>query len=195
MSAGDRFLLDAKVPIAFQRAGILDRLAVMAGTGRLHVVEEVWEEIVEKNLESEDARSRDQARHAKRVLEPSGLVRELILAGSPASAMLVALKGDAEATTHLGERASIALARDRDDLIFVTHDVKAAFVALNELGGRVILIPELVRRCNDVMKLGVCELRALELHLNQLLPTWWTSWSKAQGTPSPPVEEKPATAG
>lgn len=176
------YLLDANVVIHFQRSGALDVLA--ASTLRLVVVEEVWDELTAPRNTSH----RTAAAEVKRVLEPAVSV-ESIGVGSSAGRALTALRGSNMSRTNLGEDASTALAMFATDLVLVTDEQRAAFRALNELRGRVIVAHPFLRL---LVEKGDLDRQRASTIANDLVelgrssrPSWWDAWTIADGPAGP----------
>lgn len=176
---GEAYLLDANVVIHFQRSGALDVLA--ASTLKLVVVEEVWDELTAPRNAAHGA----AAAEVKRRLEPVVDV-ESIGIDSPAGMALAALRAGNTSRTNLGEDASTALAMFAADLVLVTDEPRAAFRALNELGGRVMVAHPFFRLLVETGNLDRERAAAIAddwvAKGRSSRPSWWDAWVSGTST-------------
>lgn len=129
------WLLDANVLIAAQRAGRWSRLLAVADE-RTVLVEEVYDELV--NPTSRRPQTVRAARDLEQALSGSAVRRVSIGLGSPEETCFKALRPGRATSTDAGEAASIAWATSEPAALFVTADKSASWIAIRELGPRVV---------------------------------------------------------
>lgn len=114
---------------------------------------------------------------AKKWLPVSGIDRRKIPVGSPEAAVLAALRKPT--SKDLGELASIALASNDAELVFVAHDKNGMWLALRELhlpGERLIGVPVFLRRLRKAAGLPAAAVDDVMNALNHPAPSWWQDW-------------------
>jgi len=174
-----RYLLDSGIVIALQRVGHLGALSNISTKLPLLIVEEAYDEIVEPRggryvTESKQAQSTLDGCATTVTIDPTG----------EAAVRLSALRSRKSKGTvaGLGEAASIAWAFDQNDCVFVTEDVAATFLALDELRGRVITFFSFLRVAVDAGGLDVAAARAIgeatptAQGVQRAPPSWWSTW-------------------
>jgi hypothetical protein len=173
-----RYLLDTGIVLIFQKTGHLEALTLATRTVNILLVEEVYDEVTEPRND----KHKEAASAAKTTLDDSDAEVVSILLGSPVADTYSALRGGKQsATANVGESASIAYAAHNRDVVFVTNDRAASFLALRELRGRTMTFHTLTvlvddramvrHRAKEVVDAipGVKDLWAVR-------PLWWDDW-------------------
>ncbi|MCC6667713.1 MAG: hypothetical protein IT375_28465 [Polyangiaceae bacterium] len=175
----ERYLLDANAVIPLQRTGQLDALVAIGAKLQLLVVEEVYDELCEPR----GGKLSREAAEMRRALD-GNVTLASIEPESAASARFDALKARKRGgiKSNLGEAASVAWAADHDDVVFVTRDAAAAFLALNELGSRVTTFFQLIREAVELGALAPSKARligdtcSVTSGVEADPPLWWNEW-------------------
>jgi predicted nucleic acid-binding protein len=182
-----RYLLDAGIVIALQRTKALNILAAVGVKIELLIVEEVYDEVVDPrggkySIEAKDARAVLDS-HVKLVtIDPT----------SKAAMCLDALRSRKRKPTRtdLGEAASISWAVEHRDCTFVTRDAAAAYLALEELMGRVMSFFSFLRMTVDETALDATVVRDIgdvapnTMGVRCVPPLWWNEWRDAKDVSS-----------
>lgn len=134
----------------------------------------VYEEVTSPPEARNEARRR--ARRARELLESSPLGVLDIPLLSPAAARFAAFRQGRSTDNDAGEAESVALAAFDADLVFVTNDRRAAWLACRELGQRVTTMPWFLRRLVEQGALAVPEADAIAQTDPKLVPHWWSDW-------------------
>ena len=166
------YLLDTNVVAYFLHANQRSELSKIAEAMPLAVVEEVHQELL------------GDTRHGgeyRKWLPTTRIQRREIFVGGLGAACLGKLRKKSGGAKDLGEHASIALAASEPDLLFVTNDQKAAWLAQRELvteGERVLGFWAFLYRMQSVtqMRRGVVESLAKVARVVDHEPTWWSDW-------------------
>lgn len=166
------YLLDSNILSCFLQCRREAELASAAARVSLAIVEEVRVE-----LEADPQRGRGFATWFR----ASNIAPRVIELGSHPHATLADLAVGLSGSRGrgLGERASIALAVHDADLVFVTSDKGALWIALGELharGERIIGLPVFLRRLHEDGGLSVDAARDVMTVSSLRKPTWWAGW-------------------
>lgn len=181
------YLLDAGVVVLFQRAGELDQLVHASRLLPMAIVKEVYQELTEPQPAKPATMAR--ARVTRKLLDGSAIRRLELRVDSPGIAKFVELRGGRKTAHDRGEAASIALASEDPELVFVTADREGALLALDELDGaagpRVERLAWFVRRLVEAGAVTPPCTRTLEPYLRGAgsLPSWWLEWASALAVP------------
>ena len=181
-----RYVLDAGIFVALQRARYLSVLVDISAHAEMVVLEEVREELIDK-AKPKYPKAAEQIRV---ILDDSQIVVESIDASDPAAYVMAALRAGKTSDADMGEAASIAWTISQPEAVFVTRDAAGAFRALEERRGRVMgffqFLAELVESgalessvagqiADDVARTPGVMARA---------PLWWADWIRSRSSGS-----------
>lgn len=176
------FLLDANVLLDFQIAEGLPALVEAARILDMAVAEKVYDEVTLPKP-GDSGQIVGKKRSAAAVLQGARIAKLEILPATPEAALMQALLAPLQSVKDKdqGEAASIALAANNLDLLFVTGDKTAVLWALNELfhtGERVMRIPVFVRTVFERGGIAATAVRrvAERAASHGVAPSWWESW-------------------
>jgi hypothetical protein len=187
-------LLDACTVSYFFQSGQKELLRHAAGVMQLHLVKQVVEELEKEKTWGPGFKKLFED------LSDGGLceIHSLML-GSEEARLFNALRKDRTSTKDLGERASIALAAHRPDLVFVTEDFGAVRLALVHLPGFPSRVTRTAGWLRALAERGVkfdrgalarwaaCTWARPRKNEEPAVPYWWNSWVDAQAEGVPPA--------
>lgn len=179
------YLLDTSIVAAFQQAGALDRLVEIANGVPVALVEDVYDELTRHVR----GKSGEISKEIREKLHPAVQVLG-IDAEAPSWRTFEQLRATRRSTDDLGEHASIALASHDLRLVFVAHDRRAVFEAVEAIALRVLTLHPFLR---SVVERGAIERQAARQIASGILaakaargqpwpppPTWWTPWAQGE---------------
>jgi hypothetical protein len=176
------YLLDTCIVAAFQQAGELAALVEVASAAPVALVEEVFDELTRHV----SGRSRASSEEIDRVLRPAVQVIGIGI-DSPAAHTLAQLRATRSKTDDLGEHASIALCSHDLGLVFVSHDRRAVFEAVEAVAPRVLTLHPFLREVTEKGALtrataqraaaAIQNAKAAKKQAWPLAPTWWSPWT------------------
>jgi hypothetical protein len=171
LSIGVTYLVDNNVISYFFNAGVKRQLTAIADVLPLAVVREVHDEAAKAAFGNE----------YKNWQSTSKLKLVDLLVGGPGSKLLTELRRASSSLKDLGEHASIALAAEDKQYVFVANDKNALWIALRELYEPrevVIRLSTFLRRVADANAMTKsCAIDiAKKSQLEDALPTWWANW-------------------
>lgn len=182
-----RYLLDSNVAIVFQKAGHLPELPAAAKRVPLAVVNDVLEELT---LPKPGKPLTRDMKEAERVLSNDAIPLLNIFSSTPEEKVRDALR--ARRNAGKGEAASIAIAMNQPDLIFVTEDLKAmkgTAQLYRELPGEVgrimglhAFLRTLVEKSALAAAVAAAVSTAAKAQSNIDPPLWWEDWISTSPT-------------
>jgi hypothetical protein len=169
-----RYLLDANVLSYFLQCRREGDLATSATVVPLAIAEEVYDEVVA---------DRQRGAHFRRWFPQSNITKVPVLVGSSAHQTLNDLSANLATRRGAGERASIAIAANNSEFVFVANDKGALWIALRELhlpGERVLGLAVFLKRLRDLGGLPLDAVVAAMTVSDMPKPTWWAPWVATQ---------------
>lgn len=173
------YLLDCMVVSYFLQAKQKDALGLIGDHVGIAIADAVHDELL--------ADTHRGPEYAKWQRKAKVAIHALAVGGAGAR-VLAALEAQIGGRRDKGERKSIAIASEAPELVFVTHDVRATFLALRELGSggeRVVSFFEFVRRgqaAAGITRAAVEACASIALREPKHEPTWWRAWLNALPT-------------
>lgn len=176
-----RYLLDANIFIVSQRAERLGQLASAAGVVSCAVVDDVSDELT---IAKRGKPLTDAMREAARILDEGRIHRIKILPNTPADV----IRTELSKRVGKGEAASIAIAAQDLDLVFVSDDAKAVaggpklYRELPGEVGRIMGLHAFLRTLVERGALAKAVAREIstiaKLSSNLDPPLWWEAWEQ-----------------
>lgn len=165
------YLLDNNLLSYFWNSGNQEELRVASTKLGFMIVGEVRDEFLDK--------ARPVAPQRRAWLPKTGIKILEIAVGSPEHKTLNALLPPGKVAKGLGERASIAIAAEHPELVFVSNDSKALWMALRELHSeksRILGIPVFLRRLHESGAISTAAMSSVLTWSKHSEPTWWASY-------------------
>ena len=168
------WLLDACVLVRAQDA---DRLAeLVKASGDMAVVREVYEEVTQPRGAKPETQRKAAA--AKAEIDRGGLQVMDIPVLSAAGARFGAMRQGREGPNDAGEAASVALTAFDRNLVFVTVEKGAAWLAMKEVDRQCVVLHGFLRALVEEGSLTRESAHAIAAADRQPPPSWWAAWCR-----------------